>query len=268
MRLFFFFFCSFFFFYRFVDSVHHTQKRSHRTACTLLFQRYFFLYHIFPPSLVFFFFFNFPRLIRFHSFHSPIPLSFSNTCSMRFYFIYLLFCFFPLISKESYSQYQRMLLFERFCFVSFFVTISIFLYLFFSLSLSLSRLSISARHDLHVLDVMQGGLHLLLQQFVFLSLGGKVVWKDHRLEGGCTRTPRHKVDAKRFPRSQKYAQGVVEGQKGNVSIIEQMHTSHETTRHDHITSLLFQIVVIVDVSIKIGKHVIISFLFFWSIRQA
>ena len=148
MRLFFFFFCSFFFFYRFVDSVHHTQKRSHRTACTLLFQRYFFLYHIFPPSLVFFFFFNFPRLIRFHSFHSPIPLSFSNTCSMRFYFIYLLFCFFPLISKESYSQYQRMLLFERFCFVSFFVTISIFLSL--SLSLSLSLVFLSARDMIYM----------------------------------------------------------------------------------------------------------------------
>ena len=35
---------------------------------------------------------------------------------------------------------------------------------------------------------MQGGLHLFLEQFVFLSLGGEVVCKDHRLEGGCTHT--------------------------------------------------------------------------------
>lgn len=38
---------------------------------------------------------------------------------------------------------------------------------------------------------MQGGLHLLLQQFVFLSLGREVVCKDHWLKGSNTRTHTH-----------------------------------------------------------------------------
>ena len=146
MRLFFFFFVhsSFFIVSLIVCTTH---KSAHIAQRVLYFFNDIFSFIIFFPLLLFFFFFfNFPRLIRFHSFHSPIPLSFSNTCSMRFYFIYLLFCFFPLISKESYSQYQRMLLFERFCFVSFFVTISIFL----SLSLSLSLVFLSARDMIYM----------------------------------------------------------------------------------------------------------------------
>lgn len=52
-----------------------------------------------------------------------------------------------------------------------------------SLVLCSSFLSAARHNDLHVLDVMQGGFHLLLEQFVFVSLRGKVVWKDYWLEG-------------------------------------------------------------------------------------
>lgn len=109
------------------------------------------------------------------SFCDPHPFRILFTV-FTFYSFYL--CFVPLIPKESYPS-----ICVCFCILNVFV---IYINLF-STFFSLMFLS-AARHDLHVLDVMQGGLHLFLEQFVFLSLGGKVVCKDHRLEGGCTRT--------------------------------------------------------------------------------
>lgn len=46
----------------------------------------------------------------------------------------------------------------------------------------------AAQHALHVLDVMQGGFHLLLEQFVFLSLCHEVVCKDHWLKAHTLHT--------------------------------------------------------------------------------
>lgn len=54
------------------------------------------------------------------------------------------------------------------------------------------------KHDLHVLDVMQSGLHLFLQHFVFLSLGREVVCKDHWLKGSNTRQATRERNTLRF----------------------------------------------------------------------